>query len=101
MRNKKESSEKMPLQSAVRRVLNSRIPDCAPELEEMLQAGGIGKTTKNAVAMAMAIEAMNGNKNCAEWLREASGEKGSEKKSEGSRDGGAVVFISGEQEIKE
>ena len=99
MRNaKKEDS--LPLRDAVRRVLNAKIPDTDGSIEQILESGGIGKSNKNAVAMAMVLEAMKGNKHCAEWLRDTSGEKEKGKKADSEpKTDGAVVFISGEEEI--
>ena len=48
----------------------------------------------------MVLEAMKGNKHCAEWLRDTSGEKEKGKKADSEpKTDGAVVFISGEEEI--
>ncbi len=93
--------DKLPLRDAVRRVLNAKLADGSQEIEQILESGGIGKSNKNAVAMAMVLEAIKGNKSCAEWLRETAGEKDKErKKADGEqKTNGAVVFISGEEEI--
>lgn len=99
MKEKEKKNDALPLQSAVRRVLNSKMPDTDKELEQILESGGIGKSNKNAVAMAMVREAIKGNKSCAEWLREASGEKNADKKGTDEKTNGAVVFISGEEGV--
>lgn len=98
MKESKERVDDKILQGAVRRVLNSRIPDKSLDIEQMLRSNGIGQTGKNAVAMAMMLGAIDGNKGCAEWLKDTLGEKAAGKQK--SDQEGAVVFISGEDEIK-
>ncbi len=92
----KVSGEKRRLRAAVRKILESAMPDDMEELKQKLEAVGItGGTFAEGVAMAMTINAMKGDKPSADWVRDTAGEK---PKDEIEHSGG-VVILSGDDDI--
>lgn len=94
----KVSGEKRRLRAAVKKILESELPQDMDELTERLNAIGItGGTFAEGVAMAMTLNALKGDKASADWVRDTSGEK---PKDEVEHSGG-VVFLSGEGDISD
>ena len=94
----KKSGENRRLRAAVRKILDSPMPDDMKTLISRLNAIGInGGTFAEGVAMAMALNAMKGDKASADWVRDTAGEK---PKDEVEHSGG-VVFLSGEDDISD
>jgi hypothetical protein len=92
----KVSGEKRRLRAAIKKILESELPQDMEELTEKLNAIGItGGTFAEGVAMAMALNALKGDKASADWVRDTSGEK---PKDEIEHSGG-VVFLLGEEDI--
>ena len=94
----KASGEKRRLRAAVKKILDSPMPDDMEELLGRLNAIGInGGTFAEGVAMAMTLNAMKGDKPSADWVRDTAGEK---PKDEIEHSGG-VVILSGEDDISD
>ena len=82
--------------SAVRGALDVQIPDDMTKIRELLDREGIEKNIGNGIAYAMIIKALSGDRQAVEWVRETSGET-----NHSANNSGAVVFISGEEDIPE
>lgn len=94
----KASGEKRRLRAAVRKILESAMPQDMESIRAQLEAIGItGGTFAEGVAMAMTLNAINGDKASADWVRDTAGEK---PKDEVEHSGG-VVFLSGEDDISD
>lgn len=92
----KKSAENRRLRAAVRKILESAMPDDMEDLKQKLEAIGVnGGTFAEGVAMAMTINAMKGDKPSADWVRDTAGEK---PKDEIEHSGG-VVILSGDDDI--
>lgn len=92
----KASGEKRRLRAAVRKILESAMPQDMESIRVQLEAIGItGGTFAEGVAMAMTLNAINGDKPSADWVRDTAGEK---PKDEVEHSGG-VVILSGDDDI--
>lgn len=92
----KKSGETRRLRAAVRKILDSAMPDDMEDLKQKLEAIGVnGGTFAEGVAMAMTINAMKGDKPSPDWVRDTAGEK---PKDEIEHSGG-VVILSGDDDI--
>lgn len=92
----KASGEVRKLRSAVKRVLEMKLPEGKEELKEALEKAGIDTTNDNGIAFAMVLKALQGDTSAANWIRDTAGEK---PKDEVSLGGDAVIIISGDDEI--
>lgn len=92
----KASGEVRKLRSAVKRVLEMKLPEGKEELKEALEKAGIDTTNDNGIAFAMVLKALQGDISAANWIRDTAGEK---PKDEVSLGGDAVIIISGDDEI--
>ena len=94
----KKSGDNRRLRAAVRKILESAMPQDMESIRAQLEAIGItGGTFAEGVAMAMTLNAMKGDKASADWVRDTAGEK---PKDEVEHSGG-VVFLSGEDDISD
>ena len=92
----KASGEVRKLRAAVKRALETSLPNGMAELKEALEKAGIDTTNDNGIAFAMVLKALQGDTSAANWVRDTSGEK---PKDELEIGGEAVVIISGEDNI--
>lgn len=92
----KASGEVRKLRSAVKRVLEMKLPEGKEELKEALEKAGIDTTNDYGIAFAMVLKALQGDTSAANWIRDTAGEK---PKDEVSLGGDAVIIISGDDEI--
>lgn len=92
----KRSGEVRRLRAAVKRVLETSLPNGMEELKEALEKAGIDTTNDNGIAFAMVLKALQGDTSAANWIRDTAGEK---PKDEVSLGGEAVVIISGDDNI--
>jgi hypothetical protein len=90
------SGEARKLRSAVKRVLNMKLPSDKDELIKELEKAGIDATNDNGIAFAMVLKALQGDTSAAGWVRDTVGEK---PKDEVALGGEAVVIISGDENI--
>lgn len=90
------SGEARKLRSAVKRVLNMKLPSDKDELIKELEKAGIDATNDNGIAFAMVLKALQGDISAAGWVRDTVGEK---PKDEVALGGEAVVIISGDENI--
>ena len=92
----KRSGEVRRLRAAVKRVLETNLPNGMDELKKALEDAKIDTTNDNGIAFAMVLKALQGDTSAANWIRDTSGEK---PKDEVSLGGEAVVIISGDDKI--
>jgi hypothetical protein len=92
----KASAEVRKLRSAVKRVLDMKLPSDKDELIKELEKAGIDTTNDNGIAFAMVLKALQGDTSAAGWVRDTVGEK---PKDEVALGGDAVVIISGDENI--
>ena len=92
----KASGEVRRLRAAVKRVLETSLPNDMGELKEALKNANIDTTNDNGIAFAIVLKALNGDLSAASWIRDTVGEK---PKDELSLGGDAVVIISGDDKI--
>lgn len=97
-KKQRKTEELKALGKAVKKILKAEIPQEKEELRAFLQSNGIKTTNVNGIALAMVLKALGGDKQSAEWVREASGEK---EKDEVNIGGDTVIIISGDEEIAE
>ena len=92
----KASGEVRRLRAAVKRVLETSLPNDMEELKEVLKNANIDTTNDNGIAFAIVLKALKGDLSAASWIRDTVGEK---PKDELSLGGDAVVIISGDDKI--
>ena len=92
----KASGEVRRLRAAVKRVLETSLPNDMEELKEALKNANIDTTNDNGIAFAIVLKALKGDLSAASWIRDTVGEKPKEELSLG---GDAVVIISGDDKI--
>lgn len=92
----KRSGEIRRLRAAVKKILESQMPEDMQDIKQKLADIGIDAGTfAEGVAMAMTINAIKGDKPSADWVRDTAGEK---PKDEVDISGG-VVILSGDDDI--
>ncbi|MBQ4153873.1 MAG: hypothetical protein IJE01_01570 [Clostridia bacterium] len=92
----KKSGEMRRMRSAVKKILNGPIPKDMTTIRALLLEMGIEESScYEGVSLAMVVNAMNGDKPSADWVRDTAGEK---PKDEIEHSGG-VVILSGDDDI--
>lgn len=87
--------EKKRLREAIQTILD--LPCIDSDLSEILKKAGIKQDTNNGIALAMALKAMQGDKQAADWVRDTAGEKPSNDID--VKGGSMVIAIKGEDQL--
>lgn len=95
LRSNEVQREKKAFREAVR--LISEMPCLNPDIDEILKQSGLQSNNKNGIALAMALKAMQGDKQAADWVRDTAGEKPSNDID--VKGGSMVIAIKGEDQL--